>query len=152
MLGEYDSRFYRPAGRRFDNLVAENCAEAMRLAKLENQLRSQWKNIRIEQPIHNGTDAFRVGETFEISTTVHLGDLSPDDVEIQLYYGQLKSVDAVTSGRAVPMEVKEGNGNGDYRYTCNYTCNESGRHGFTVRAVPRGDDYIKSLPGLITWA
>ena len=43
-------------------------------------------------------------------------------------------------------------GNGAYLYTCNITCAASGRYGFTVRAVPRGDDRIKFAPGRITWA
>jgi glycogen phosphorylase len=152
MAGEYNQKYYLPAAQRFDALVKENCAEAGRLAALEKHLRSQWNNIHIEQPVHKGTGAFRVGDTFKITTSVYLGELSPDDVEIQLYFGQLKSVDAVTSGNTIPMSVESSDDNGRYVYTCLFTCNTAGHQGFTVRAVPRGDDYIRELPGLITWA
>lgn len=152
MAGEYNSTYYIPAAHRYEVLVKDNCTEAGRLAALEKRLRSQWKNIYIEQPVHKGTSAFRVGDTFKITTTVHLGKLSPDEVEIQLYFGHLKSIDAVTSGNAVPMSVENSAGDGNYQYACDFTCQAAGHHGFTVRAVPKGDDYIRKLPGLITWA
>ena len=46
----------------------------------------------------------------------------------------------------------ENHGNGSYRYGCNLNCDTTGRYGFTVRVMPRGDDFIKNTPGLITWA
>ena len=87
-----------------------------------------------------------------MTAKVHLGELKPGDVDVQLYYGKLKSVDQVSSGHIIPMTLEEDLGDGGYRYTCQFVCKAAGRHGFTVRAIPRGDEYIKNLPGLITWA
>ncbi|MBW1985302.1 MAG: hypothetical protein JRI53_11340, partial [Deltaproteobacteria bacterium] len=50
------------------------------------------------------------------------------------------------------MAVKENRGDGEYLYECTMTCKNSGRYGFTVRVIPRGDGRIRFAPGLITWA
>jgi starch phosphorylase len=64
----------------------------------------------------------------------------------------MKSVDSVTDGKAESMKVQENIGNGRYIYECDITCDNSGRFGFTARAIPKGDDWIKSTPDLLTWA
>ncbi len=87
-----------------------------------------------------------------MTTEVTLGKLSPDEVEVQLYYGHLKSVETLTESMTEEMKVLEGLGDGRYLYGCQITCSDSGRYGFTARVRPRGDDLIRFAPGLITWA
>jgi starch phosphorylase len=48
--------------------------------------------------------------------------------------------------------MAEDRGEGSYLFRCTVTCKDSGRYGFTVRIVPRADDWIRFTPGLITWA
>jgi len=50
------------------------------------------------------------------------------------------------------MTKRQNLGKGKYLYDCIINCNDSGRYGFTARVTPRGDDMIKYVPGLITWA
>ena len=123
-----------------------------RLGEQERRYRAHWVNLRIDPPVRKGAGAFRVGDTFEVNATVHLGELTPGEVDVQLYYGKLKSVDRVSAGSIIPMTLVKDLGGGSYAYRCDFTCDKAGRHGFTVRAIPNGDDYIKNLPGLITWA
>jgi len=50
------------------------------------------------------------------------------------------------------MQVAEDHGNGRYRYSCQVGCDTAGRFGYSVRATPHGDAWIKLTPGLVTWA
>jgi starch phosphorylase len=50
------------------------------------------------------------------------------------------------------MRVIEDLGGGRYTYGCTIRSDSSGRFGFTARVLPRGDDLIRFMPGLITWA
>ena len=50
------------------------------------------------------------------------------------------------------MKVAEALDDGFYRYGCEIRCDSAGRYGFTARIVPRGDDLLRFIPGLITWA
>ncbi len=152
MVEKYEKYFYLPAANRFSSLIENNAKEAILLSAQRERLRDLWKDIRIENPVRKTEGPFLVGESFSVTADVHLGNLRPDEVKVELYYGTLKSVYTIADGNLEEMFVKEELGNGEYLYECRLTCNNSGRFGFTVRATPHGDDYIRFAPGLITWA
>jgi starch phosphorylase len=82
---------------------------------------------------------------------VDLGDLRPDEVDVELYYGSFKSVDALATSQTQQMQMQEDRGD-TFLYSCEIPCEVSGRFGFTARVTPRGDDHIKFTPEFITWA
>ena len=71
---------------------------------------------------------------------------------MELFYGNLKSLEELTASHVKPMAVQQELGDGGYVYGCVLNCEVSGRFGFTVRISPRGDERIKSIPRLMTWA
>jgi len=152
MISKYESLFYAPAAKHLVSLTADNAKEAVVFSKQYQRLDNLWSNIKIETPVQETEGPFRVGDNFTVTAKVNLGELRPDEVNIELYYGPLKTVDTISESHYEKMTVKEDQGNGSYLYTCNITCVASGRYGFTVRAVPSGDDRIKFAPGHITWA
>lgn len=152
MVEEYEKRFYIPAANRFNDLIASNAKEARNLAVLHRRHRTLWNSIRIKTPVRDSGGPFRVRETFQVSTEVFLGELRPDEVEVLLCYGHIKSMDSLENARTEQMTVRKELGEGRYLYECTITCSESGRYGFTARVEPRADDWIKFTPGLITWA
>ncbi len=152
MATEYNTRFYHPAADNANQLCVENLARARLLSEQACRLKERWPGIRIEQPVRGKKKNFRVGDTFDLTARVHLTDLRPDEVDVELYYGNLKSLDTVSTSQVEVMHVVEDLENGDYVYGSTVTCPASGRFGFTARIIPRGDDWIKHMPGLITWA
>ena len=152
MVGEYDERFYLPAAKRFQTLVGNKAKKAKGIATQIKRLRSLWKQIQINPPIRQNLGPFRVGDSFKVASEVNLGELTPDEVDVELYYGHMKSLEALEMSNVEPMIMREDRGNGQYLYGCSLSCAISGRFGFTVRATPRGDERIKSTPGLLTWA
>ncbi|MBW1851080.1 MAG: alpha-glucan family phosphorylase [Deltaproteobacteria bacterium] len=152
MVSEYEQKFYAPAGRRMQQLLKSDAAEAMVLGIQHERLRDLWDKVRLETPVMETKGPSRVQDTFRFTTQVDLGELSPDEVEVELYYGRLKSVDTLVASQTAPMTEREDLGNGQYLYHCTITCRDSGRYGFTARVLPRGDDLIKFLPGRITWS
>ena len=152
MVSEYETRYYIPAARRWDSLVAEEAGEAKKLAAQIKRLRSLWPNISIESPVRQGSGPYRVGDAFQVTAEVHLGDLQADEVDVELYYGNLKALEKVSASHVEPMTVLEDRGNGNYLYGCDLICEASGRFGYTVRVAPHGDERVKSTPRLLTWA
>lgn len=152
MVAEYQQLFYLPALKRHRSLVAEGGQEAKELGSLLERLKRLWPQIRIEDVQKTTDSPFRVGETIDVAASVLMGELRPDEVRVELYYGQLKTVETLTEGQVESMEVSKDLGGGCYRYACTMECRKAGRYGFTVRIRPKGDEWIQSTPGLITWA
>jgi len=152
MVGEYEERYYIPIIHRLKTLLKKNGLEACNLALQEKRLHSLWKDIRIGLPVQTRKGPFRVGESFDVTVEVSLGDLDPEEVFVELYNGHMKAVGALEGINTIPMTVVEDLGNGNYRYGCQVPCELSGRYGFTARATPAGDDYLKNMPNLITWS
>jgi starch phosphorylase len=152
MVSRYGKKFYQPAAARFHELLADDGKIAKNIAAQHEHLESHWKEIQIAQPVSEKTGPFRVGETFKVTCEVNLGALTPDEVDVEVYYGLVKSLDTLTSSNTEVMNVVEDRGNGVYIYGCTLTCRISGRYGFTGRVIPCGDEFIRFAPGLISWA
>jgi starch phosphorylase len=151
MVGEYNERFYLPAAERFRELTENEADKALVLSQQRQRMSTLWKNIRIDYPEQQSEGPFRVGEKFQVTSIVSLGELRPEDVEVELYCGILKSVDELVMGASQKMTMLEAHGGGIYLYASNIVCTISGRYGFTARVVPKGDDWIRFTPGFITW-
>jgi starch phosphorylase len=151
MVREYHERFYTPAIRRREELLADNAAEARQLCVLHADLKKSWKDIRVELPQRDLEGPFRVGDTFRVTVQIHLGTVRPEMVDVELYYGPLQSLGKLAQGRTQAMKIAEDRGGGNYLYHCTVTCKDSGRYGFTARVAPRADDWIRYTPGLLTW-
>ncbi len=152
MVMEYSESLYTPAAHWYERLTADGGAEAKRLADQVARLRAHWKNVKIGQPIRENRGRQRVGDALEITVEADLGELRPEEVDVELYYGHYKSFAELTDSRVEPMQVIAELGKGSFRYGCTVTCDTAGRFGFSVRATPNGDEWIKFFPGLITWA
>ena len=152
MVTEYERRFYLPIANKIPSLLENNAANAKKMQTRKNRLHELWGGISIKSPVREKTGFFRTGENVHVNADVSLGKLLPDEVEVQLYYGHMKSGDKLVSGITKLMSVEKNKGEGRYVYTCAISCKEVGRYGFTARIIPGGDSWIKNTPGLITWA
>lgn len=152
MVEDYEEKYYKKATKRRGELLENNFGLAASLSNLRSRLHENWENISIEKPVREAEGPFRVGETLKITTIVDLGKLSPNEIEVELYYGLLKTVDIMTDTYISKMIVCQEFGNGKYKYECEIKCEYSGRYGFTARAIPKEDEFIKCTPGLIRWS
>jgi starch phosphorylase len=152
MVSDYEKRYYIPAARRWDGLLVENAQEAKILAAQSNRLRTLWEHIEIDSPQRDSSGPCRVGDSFRVTSEVNLGEIRPDEVDVELYYGHLESLEKLSASRIELMTVVEEKGDGKYLYGCDLNCDVSGRFGFTVRVTPVGDTRIKTTPKLLTWA
>ncbi len=152
MVCEYSDKFYLPADRRLHELCDNDAAEANALGIQRKRLDKFWSKIKIKAPVRNADGPSRVKDILRLTVEVDLGELSPDEVDVELYYGRLKTVDTLLASQTEIMLVKEDHDRGQYLYECTINCRDSGRYGFTAHITPRGDDLIKFVPSLISWA
>jgi starch phosphorylase len=152
MVSKYEERFYRPAALRHDALLQDSASEAGALVRQSDRIADLWKSVSIEQPERDTEGPFRVGETFRATVRVSLGQLLPKEADVELYFGHVKAFDTLFDGHAEPMTMEKELGGGKYLYSCEVSCNMSGRFGVTARVTPRADHWIKNRPGFIAWS
>ncbi|RLC08858.1 MAG: DUF3417 domain-containing protein [Deltaproteobacteria bacterium] len=152
MVLEYDRKFYQPAFESYRTFTQNGTEKAKQMLAQKKRLVDMWKDIQVKEPGREYSGPFRIGESFQISAEISLGEIRPEEVLVELYYGKLRSVDTLLPGMTQSMEVEKELGQGTYLYSCLLPCASSGRFGFTVRVSPKGDDFLRFTPGLITWA
>lgn len=153
MVCEYNERFYGPALENLRRLTDNNAAIATKLVEQRKRLRENWHNIYPARPqADREATQFHVGDRFSVSTEVQLGQLKPEEVEVQVYFGPVDSYNEIISSYVLPMDQVEDKGEGRYLFQREIACEHTGRYGFTVRVVPAGNDWNAVTPGFMTWA
>jgi len=132
---EYTRLFYIPALVNWNCLLADDMARARRIAQWKAALRLKWNAVQIlDVQSASGVD-LAVGDRLTVRAEVVLGLVSPDDVNVEIFYGTLED-GRLTNGRASLMAVSRSE-NGAYEYTGVVNCHTSGHFGYSVRVTPR---------------
>jgi starch phosphorylase len=152
MVKDYQEKYYDPIISGFRELIKGGADEARALYEQKKRLKELWNQVKLSPPVRKVGGPSRVGQNFDIWVKVELGQLKPEEIRVELYYGHVLTLDELEYTRAEPMSLVRQTGEGRYEYSSTIYCRDSGRFGFTVRAVPNGDDYLRYTPGLITWA
>jgi starch phosphorylase len=152
MVEEYLERCYLPSHRRFAELSAEGSKAAADLAAWRRRVAEGWDQIRVEGIEAPTGEALRVGGELPVKVHVHLGSLSPEEVEVQLCHGLLDSMGEIASPRALALRPAGRNGDANVVYSGEVPCTASGQFGFSVRVLPRHRNLPNPFePGLVTW-
>jgi len=152
MVSQYGRDFYQPATRHYQTLLADQAREAVQMSHIHSRLVSLWKNVVVDFPVLQTEGPMRVGDQLQISVLVNLGEIKPEEVEVELCYGPPKTVDRLEVTYRETMTVEEELSENRYIYSCTLPCDTPGRYGFTARVTPKGDLWIRYTPGLISWA
>ena len=152
MVREYVEEFYLPSQERYTALANDRFRRAKDLVSWKERLRYRWQDIRIVEVKSDLHDNFKVGDPLQVHAYLKLGQLSPDDVSIELYHGPLDARGHITRPRLIPM-APNGTGNGDVHEFCGtIEPSTSGRHGYTVRVLPKNPDLAAPhKEGLVLW-
>ncbi|MBU1195405.1 MAG: alpha-glucan family phosphorylase [Proteobacteria bacterium] len=152
MVREYSNRYYLPALINLRTLTQNSSEKARELALTQSRLKELWRYIWLSAPrIHEASD-FKVGDTFRLTLEVFLGDLTPEEVEVQIYHGKLRGAGHLEGSRPETMQLEKQLEPGKYLYVSTLVCSDSGRFGYTARVIPSGDEILRHTPLLVTWA
>ncbi len=154
MIKDYAAAFYSTAHERCQSLVADGAARARALAVWLSRVQNGWANLSVEtiDALH-GSD-LPVGSKIRVRARIRLGNITPDEVSVELYLGRLNAIGEIIDAVAVEMQPAGQTGEGVYMFEArDVPCRSSGRSGYTVRVLPfHRDESQPFLPGLIRWA
>ena len=154
MVQEYTDRFYIPAAERAGRLSAEEMARARSLAEWKGRVRQNWSDIEVVDAEAEPVEGLTVRDKISARAWVRLGSLSPEDVTVQFYFGEVDIDGEITAAETTPMEHDGPDGEKGHLFRADaLSCPRSGRFGFTIRVLPSQPDLVTPyLPGLVTWA
>jgi starch phosphorylase len=136
MVKDYVQQLYVPAASS-SRTISTDPEWAASLAGWKRQVRAAWPGVRVEHVESSGVaDAPEVGAMISVRAFVALGELSPDDVEVQLAHGTIAHEDDIVDVVTTPMTVAESYDGGRHRYEGTVTLERTGPFGYTVRVLP----------------
>ncbi|MWB98643.1 alpha-glucan family phosphorylase [Agromyces seonyuensis] len=137
MVAEYTERLYAPAAAQADAVAAADGGAAGELAAWKAKVRAAWPAVHVVHVESAGVAAVPyLGDTLHVGAIVDLGELSPDDVRVEVVSGRTKGGAELTDVSRQELVAAPGD-EGQYRYSAEVALERAGRIGYTVRVLPR---------------
>ena len=152
MVRDYVNELYLPAAERARDLTADNFAGARSLAAFRHRVDAHWHQVHIDT-ISVDESVADLGDRRAVAAVVALGELGPDDVEVQLVVGRVGQSGELEAVETLAMTDDGQVDDGHRRFVADAPLTTAGRMGVTVRIVPR--HALVQLPielGHIVWA
>lgn len=152
MVQEYTERCYAPAAERYAKLTSEDLKLAAGLAHYRRSLLNGWPQVRVENVEVQGADPMHVGGKLEVKARVNLGNLSPDDVQVQLFHGAVDNLGEIPQPATAIMSHNGKHEGSTWLFQGSIACRSSGQHGYAVRVLPKNADLANPFePGVVCW-
>lgn len=152
MVREYFNKMYLPSICRARKMGENDFSPVRSLTTWKHHLSEAWPQVRIESVDAKVGPEMRVGDSFPVWARVHLGELRPDEVAVEVYHGTIAPSGDIGEGRKVRMRYARHESNGAHVFEADVPCEASGRRGYAVRVVPRSDEFaMRHEDGWIVW-
>ncbi|MFP5283214.1 MAG: DUF3417 domain-containing protein, partial [Actinomycetes bacterium] len=135
MVRDYVTLLYTPAAGSARAVETET-GGAAGLAEWKRRVRAAWSGVAVDHVESLTGESVEVGTKIHVSALVRLGQLSPDDVEVQLVTGRVDAEDRLTEPRINPFPTGVDVDGGLRRYEGWVEARRTGSIGYTVRVVP----------------
>ncbi|MEU0084235.1 alpha-glucan family phosphorylase [Streptomyces sp. NPDC006274] len=141
MVREYVERLYAPAAQAHRSMDATSAQE---LAAWKSRVRAAWRQVAVDHVEAVDQDAAAgaaatagLGSTLTLRVQAALGELQPEDVEVQVVAGRVDSDDAIRDARTFPLKPASGPDlEGRWAYEGPLALDRTGPFGYTVRILP----------------
>ncbi|MEV6050495.1 glycosyltransferase family 1 protein [Streptomyces sp. NPDC052107] len=135
MVREYVDRLYVPAAQTHRALTPDTASD---LAAWKARVRAAWSGVSVDHVETTApTATAELGTTVGLRVRVGLGELTPDDVEVQAVSGRVDAEDRITDATVVPLKPTGAPDlEGRLVYEGPLSLDRTGPYGYTVRILP----------------
>jgi starch phosphorylase len=150
---DYSNMFYFPALKNAKQIIKDDYAESKSLAKYFLTLGSCWDKIKIARVESNAKPVMQRGDGLSVNAFVDLAGLKPEQVQVELYYGDVSSqTKFIVDAKKAEMRCN-GEESGLFRFAVRVECVSTGMQGHTVRILPKHPGLVHPYrPGFMKWA
>ncbi len=150
MVKDYTTRFYVPAMQQGMRIEQTHFDQARVLAKWKEKVRRAWPGLELYAEGQRDGQ-LSLGEGIEMHAWVRASDLRPEDLTVELVYGEA-SDDHVVAQHTLPMNYIKQEQDGSLRYELRLQPPESGSIAYGVRVLPNHPALAnKHEMGLVRW-
>jgi starch phosphorylase len=154
MVEQYATKFYFASHEKRMTLMENNWEKGKAFSQWKNRLYANWDKVKflsISEEEKNGD--LKVGLKYPILAEVELGELTPEDVDVQIYFGKVDDgIDGTKSVVNMSHVIKKQKSS-KFIYRGEINCKDTGQFGFTLRLLPKHSLLINQFElGLIRWA
>ncbi len=137
MVREYVERLYTPSAVS-SREMNDSYAGAADLARWKSRVVAGWSAVHVDHVETEGlSDAPEIGGTMDLHVFVSLGDLTPDDVEVEVVHGRVKGEDALVDTTVTALALSDTYEGGRYRFDGRLELTRAGAFGYNVRVLPK---------------
>jgi glycogen phosphorylase len=141
MVSEYVTALYVPAAAASRALAdAEGFGPARELAAWKHRVIQAWPQVRVEHVESEAAGqapSSSLGSALTVRVSVALGELTTDDVAVEVVYGRPDDADEIVSPAYATLTPEpSGAANGVVRYSGEVSLDQPGPFGYTARVLP----------------
>ncbi len=146
MIQEYAEQLYPPAHLAGQKLSANGFERGKILSTWRTRIADLWNQVSIKNiEILPGNSELHLGDILTVMVKVSLGQLTHEDVTVEVLCGRLDSQDQLEIPALFRTNHVERDKSGFDTFRVEIPCKESGRHGFGVRIRPYHEDLIHNF-------
>lgn len=145
MVREYTENAYVKVHNRAQKMSAKGDQRIKDYVRWKSNVTEKWDSVSIENVIAGRVLQRTVGDTINVEAIVCTGELTPEDICVEVYFGRFSGNEDLLDHEIIPMEKQHQNEDGTYLYKSTVKCKVSGRCGFYVRMLPANKDMVHKL-------
>lgn len=152
MLVDYMERIYMPLCDMY-NKNFKNLDNVNEFVKWKKSAKERWHEIEITQEDNVDNVKMNAGDIIEVKCKVRLPNFEPENVAVQVYYGQILDTGIVNNVCVTEMKkVDEDKEDNLYTYAAKIKLTTGGNFGYTFRVMPKNKMLLDSENmNLIKW-
>ncbi len=135
MVREYAENHYMPAHTAFSALKENGLARAKAALAWRDRISSQWSKVKVISTTDTAAARNSAGQRIRVEARIELGELTPQDVRVQVLSGR------VGRGRELTdLEFTEMSAGEPGHFQAEISAGEAGHRGYVVRVMPHNPD------------
>ncbi|MBP7735286.1 MAG: alpha-glucan family phosphorylase [Spirochaetes bacterium] len=154
MVKDYTEKFYKTAHQHFVNFHGDSYKLAREFSSWKADIMKKWDAVSVAHVDISDEKEIKVNTQITVRAEIKLGDIKPEHVTVELYFGALDRNGEIVEGVALPMRENGRTEKGSCVFQGQMLCLQSGQFGFTVRVMPHHPESARKFyPELkVTWA
>ena len=152
MVGEYVSKFYLPASKKWRRLIESDFDAAVRVAQWKRSVHEHWSGVTLRR-LDGGWRSINFGEAVRCEIGVRLNGLQPEDVRVEMLIGRQSKRNKLRDFERRAFEfVGVVNEDGEHVFALELNPGKCGKLEYRVRAYPHNEQLTHPFEtGLMVW-